>query len=46
MTRDPITGPDRVLKLCKNYSQEIPKIIGARKGSWNVEKMLKLVEEV
>jgi hypothetical protein len=33
-------------KIIKNYSEEIPKIIGARKGSWNVEKRPKLVEEV
>ena len=28
------------------YSEEIQKIIGARKGCWNTEKMPKLVEEV
>jgi len=33
-------------KNIKNYLEEIPKIIGARKGSWNVEKRPKLVEKV
>ena len=30
----------------KKYSQEIQKIIRAKKGYWNAEKMPKLVEEV
>jgi len=30
----------------KQYSEESQKIIGARKGCWNAEKMPKLVEEV
>jgi Skp family chaperone for outer membrane proteins len=33
-------------KKYKKYSEEIQKIIGARKGCWNAEKMLKLVEEM
>jgi len=28
------------------YSEEIQKIIGARKGCWNAEKIPKLVEEI
>jgi len=30
----------------KKYSEEIQKIIGARKGCWNAGKRPKLVEEV
>jgi len=30
----------------KKYSEEIQKIIGARKGCWNAEKRSKLVKEV
>jgi len=30
----------------KQYSEESQKIIGARKGCWNAEKIPKLVEEV
>jgi hypothetical protein len=30
----------------KKYSEEIQKIIRARKGCWNAEKMLKLIEEI
>jgi hypothetical protein len=30
----------------KKYSKEIQKVIRARKGCWNAEKMTKLVEEV
>jgi hypothetical protein len=30
----------------KKYSEEIQKIIGARKGCWNAEKMSKLVKEL
>jgi len=33
-------------KYKKKYSKEIQKIIGARKGCWNAEKMTKLVEKV
>ena len=33
-------------KYQKKYSEEIQKIIGARKGCWNTEKMPKLVEEI
>jgi len=33
-------------KISKKYSKKIQKIIGARKGCWNAEKMPKLVEEV
>ena len=33
-------------KYIKKYSEEIQKIIGARKGCWNAEKMTKLVEKV
>jgi hypothetical protein len=33
-------------KISKKYSEEIQKIIGARKGCWNAEKMPKLVEEI
>ena len=32
--------------ISKKYSEEIQKIIGARKGCWNAEKMPKLVEEI
>ena len=32
--------------ISKTYSKEIQKIIGARKGCWNIEKMIKLVENV
>jgi hypothetical protein len=30
----------------KKYSEEIQKIIGARKGCWNAEKRSKLVKEL
>jgi len=33
-------------KYQKKYSEEIQKIIGARKGCWNAEQMPKLVEEI
>jgi hypothetical protein len=33
-------------KKYKKYSEEIQKIIGARKECWNAEKILKLVEEM
>jgi ABC-type Fe3+ transport system substrate-binding protein len=32
--------------ISKTYSKEIQKIIGARKRCWNIEKMIKLVENV
>jgi hypothetical protein len=32
--------------ISKKYSEEIQKIIGARKGCWNAEKIPKLVEEI
>jgi hypothetical protein len=37
---------EKIQKISKKYSKEIQKIIGARKGCWNAEKMPKLVEEV
>jgi transcriptional/translational regulatory protein YebC/TACO1 len=37
---------EKIQKISKKYSKEIQKIIGARKGYWNAEKMPKLVEEV
>jgi hypothetical protein len=32
--------------IYKKYSEEIQKIIRARKGCWNAEKMPKLIEEI
>ena len=32
--------------ISKKYSEEIQKIIGARKGCWNAGKRPKLIEEV
>jgi hypothetical protein len=32
--------------IYKKYLEEIQKIIGARKGCWNAEKIPKLVEEI
>jgi len=37
---------EKIQNISKKYSKEIQKIIGARKGCWNAEKMPKLVEEV
>jgi Skp family chaperone for outer membrane proteins len=37
---------EKIQKISKKYSEEIQKIIGARKGCWNAEKMSKLVEEI
>jgi hypothetical protein len=36
----------KIQKISKKYSKEFQKIIGARKGCWNAEKMPKLVEEI
>jgi hypothetical protein len=33
-------------KISKKFSEEIQKIIGARKGCWNAEKIPKLVKEI
>jgi hypothetical protein len=37
---------EKIQKISKKYSEKIQKIIGARKGCWNTEKMPKLVEEI
>jgi len=42
----PTKQNEKIQKISKKYSEEIQKIIGARKGCWNAEKMPKLVEEI
>ena len=42
----PTKQNEKIQKISKKYSEEIQKIIGARKGCWNAEKMSKLVEEI
>jgi nicotinamidase-related amidase len=42
----PTKQNEKIKKISKKYSEEIQKIIGARKGCWNAEKMPKLVEEI
>jgi hypothetical protein len=37
---------EKIQKISKKYSEEIQKIIGARKECWNAEKMPKLIEEI
>jgi len=42
----PTKQNEKIQKISKKFSEEIQKIIGARKGCWNAEKMPKLVEEI
>jgi nicotinamidase-related amidase len=42
----PTKQNEKIKKISKKFSEEIQKIIGARKGCWNAEKMPKLVEEI
>jgi hypothetical protein len=37
---------EKIYIYIKKYSEEIQKIIGARKGCWNAGKRPKLIEEV